>query len=152
MKTVRVWSRPCALALCAMLMSGAVVAVIERQWTTAAFWCAVASVLSVIGLMHSYQWTVADTALSLSPAWPFVIGYAVMSVVFFSAQWITEEGDPRFERNDMFVAEVCEFAARARGEAHNGIGADAQQGIEVLKIALAALQSAAEGRRIDLHG
>jgi AGZA family xanthine/uracil permease-like MFS transporter len=42
--------------------------------------------------MHSYQWTVGDTALALAPAWPFAIGYAVMSVTFFAARWITEEG------------------------------------------------------------
>jgi predicted dehydrogenase len=65
--------------------------------------------------------------------------------------WVVEEGDPRFNRNDMFVAEVCEFAARARGGAHDGIGADGHAGAAVLKIALAALRSAAEGRRIDVH-
>ena len=44
------------------------------------------------GLMHSYEWTFADTALKLAPAWPFVIGYAGMALLFFLAQWITEEG------------------------------------------------------------
>jgi AGZA family xanthine/uracil permease-like MFS transporter len=76
----------------AMLLSAAVVGVIERRWTTAAAWCGAAAVLSAAGLMHSYQWTVGDTALRLSPAWPFVIGYAVMGIVFFSARWTTEEG------------------------------------------------------------
>ena len=59
-----------------MLLSAAVVGVIERRWTVAAAWCAVAAVISATGLMHSYQWTDADTVLKLSPAWPFVIGYA----------------------------------------------------------------------------
>ena len=63
-------------------------------------------------------------------------------------EWMTEEGDPRFARNDMFAAELCEFAARVRGETDAGIGADAHQGIDVLKIALAAQHSAAEGRTI----
>jgi predicted dehydrogenase len=66
-------------------------------------------------------------------------------------EWITEQGDPRFARNDMFAAELCEFFSRARGDLAGGIGADAGQGIDVLKIALAAQRSAAEGRRIDLH-
>jgi AGZA family xanthine/uracil permease-like MFS transporter len=52
----------------------------------------VAALLSAVGLMHSYQWTVDDTVLSLTPAWPFVGGYAVMALVFFSAQWTTENG------------------------------------------------------------
>jgi AGZA family xanthine/uracil permease-like MFS transporter len=65
--------------------------VIERKWVTAAAWCAVAALLSVAGLMHSYQWTLDDTALKLSPAWPFAIGYGAMSILFFTAQWTTEE-------------------------------------------------------------
>ena len=52
----------------------------------------VAALLSACGLMHSYQWTFGDTALKLAPAWPFVIGYAGMSLLFLSAQWTTEEG------------------------------------------------------------
>jgi len=76
----------------AMLLSAAVVGVIERRWRVAAAWCAIAAVLSATGLMHSYQWTVADTTLKLQPAWPFVIGYSAMALTFFAAQWVTEEG------------------------------------------------------------
>jgi AGZA family xanthine/uracil permease-like MFS transporter len=75
-----------------MLLSAAVVAVIERRFTVAAAWCALAALLSASGLMHSYQWTFADTALSLTPAWPFAIGYAAMAFVFFTARWTTQEG------------------------------------------------------------
>jgi AGZA family xanthine/uracil permease-like MFS transporter len=75
-----------------MLLAAAVVGVIERRWSDAAAWCIVAAVLSAIGLMHSYQWTPGDTVLKLTPAWPFAIGYAIMSFLFFSAKWTTEEG------------------------------------------------------------
>src|SRR5262249_54926710 len=51
----------------AMILSAAVVAVIERRWTVAAAWCMSAALLSAIGLMHSYDWTFADTALRLGP-------------------------------------------------------------------------------------
>src|SRR6188768_2762305 len=47
----------------AMVLSAAVVGVIERRWNTAAAWCLCAAVLSATGLMHSYQWTFADTTL-----------------------------------------------------------------------------------------
>jgi AGZA family xanthine/uracil permease-like MFS transporter len=40
--------------------------------------------------MHSYQWTFSDTALKLTPAWPFVIGYAAMALLFATAKWTTE--------------------------------------------------------------
>ena len=76
----------------AMILSAAVVGVIERRWNVAAAWCACAAAFSATGLMHSYEWTFADTALKLAPAWPFVIGYAGMALLFFLAQWITEEG------------------------------------------------------------
>ena len=71
----------------------AVRAVIERRWTAAAAWCVCAAILSATGLMHSYQWTFADTTLKLSPAWPFVWSYLAMAVLFFSARWITQPGE-----------------------------------------------------------
>jgi AGZA family xanthine/uracil permease-like MFS transporter len=77
----------------AMLLSAAVVGVIERRWSQAAAWSAVAALLSACGLMHSYQWTFGDTALRLAPAWPFVIGYTGMSLLFLTARWTTEEID-----------------------------------------------------------
>jgi AGZA family xanthine/uracil permease-like MFS transporter len=77
----------------AMLLSAAVVGVIERRWTVAAAWCLCAAALSAVGLMHSYEWSFADTALKLSPAWPFVWAYLAMAVLFFSARWITEPGE-----------------------------------------------------------
>jgi AGZA family xanthine/uracil permease-like MFS transporter len=75
-----------------MLMSAAVVAVIGRRWTVAAAWCTCAAVLSACGLMHSYQWTFGDTAIRLAPAWPYVIGYSGMALIFYTARWTTEEG------------------------------------------------------------
>ena len=74
-----------------MLLSAAAVGVIERKWLSAAAWCGVAALLSAAGLMHSYQWTFNDTALRLAPAWPFAIGYAVMSLLFLTANWTTED-------------------------------------------------------------
>jgi AGZA family xanthine/uracil permease-like MFS transporter len=75
-----------------MLLSAAVVAVIERRFRSAAGWCLVAAGLSSVGLMHSYRWAPGDTSLSLHPAWPWAAGYAFMALVFFVAPWVTEEG------------------------------------------------------------
>jgi predicted dehydrogenase len=63
--------------------------------------------------------------------------------------WTIEEGDPRAGRNDSFVSELRELSDRANG-APPGVGATGEQGAAVLAIALAALQSSTEGRRIDL--
>jgi AGZA family xanthine/uracil permease-like MFS transporter len=72
-----------------MLLSAAIVGVIERRWATAGAWCAVAAILSATGLMHSYQFTTDDTVLKLAPAWPFVAAYGIMAALFFTAQWTT---------------------------------------------------------------
>jgi AGZA family xanthine/uracil permease-like MFS transporter len=76
----------------AMLLSAAVVGVIERRWMVAAAWCTCAALLSASGLMHSFQWSETDTTLKLVPAWPYVAGYGAMALTFFLARWTTEEG------------------------------------------------------------
>jgi AGZA family xanthine/uracil permease-like MFS transporter len=76
-----------------MLLAAATTCVIERRFPAAALWCFVAALLSGVGLMHSYRWTPADTAVSLTPAWPWAIGYLVMGFCFLAARWITEEGE-----------------------------------------------------------
>ena len=77
----------------AMILAAATVAVIERKFTQATLWCLAGAVLSALGLMHSYRWTAGDTAFSLSPAWPWAAGYAIMAAVFLSARWITVEAE-----------------------------------------------------------
>ncbi len=74
-----------------MLASAATVAIIERRFWLAAIWCMVASLLSMLGLMHSFQWTFGDTAILLAPAWPWAIGYALMAAIFLSAHVLTVE-------------------------------------------------------------
>ena len=74
-----------------MLASAATVAIIERRFWLAAVWCVVAAVLSMLGLMHSYQWTFGDTVIRLAPAWPWAAGYGLMALVFLSAHVLTVE-------------------------------------------------------------
>jgi AGZA family xanthine/uracil permease-like MFS transporter len=77
-----------------MILAALTVAVIERQFVRAAVWALLGCVLSLLGLMHSYQWTPQDTVLSLTPAGPWAMGYALMAGVFLLARWVTrsEEG------------------------------------------------------------
>jgi len=70
-------------------LSAMTVAVIERQFLRAALWCVAAAALSVLGLLHSYRWTPADTVLLLAPAWPWAIAYLVMAGCFALARWVT---------------------------------------------------------------
>lgn len=77
----------------AMIVAALSVELLERRFRRAACWSAAAAVLCALGLMHSYRWTVADTVVSLHPAWPWAIGYGIMAVLFFVAPWITVEAE-----------------------------------------------------------
>ena len=72
-----------------MILAAATVCVIERQFNRAGLWCLAGAVLSALGLMHAYRFTPADTVVSLTPAWPFALGYAVMAACFLSARYLT---------------------------------------------------------------
>jgi len=75
--------------LSSVVLAAATVAVIERRFSQAALWCGAGAGLSALGLVHSYRWTPTDTVLSLSPAWPWAVGYGVMAVCFALARWVT---------------------------------------------------------------
>jgi len=77
----------------AMVLAAATVAVIERRFLAAAAWCWAGAALCVAGLLHSYRWTSGDTAVSLTPAWPWAVGYLVMGIVFAAARWTTLPGE-----------------------------------------------------------
>ena len=77
--------------LTSMILAAATVALIERRYRQAAFWCGLAAVGSALGFMHSYRWTAADTVVSLTPAWPWAAGYGVMALLFWMAPWLVKE-------------------------------------------------------------
>jgi AGZA family xanthine/uracil permease-like MFS transporter len=77
----------------AMILSAATVETIERRFSRAAVWWAIASALSAAGLMHGYQFTAGDTAVLVSPAWPWAAGYAIAAALFAAAPWITLPGE-----------------------------------------------------------
>jgi AGZA family xanthine/uracil permease-like MFS transporter len=78
----------------AMLLSAATVAIIERRFVAAALWTWSAAALAATGLIHGYRFTPGDTALDLSPAWPWVAGYAIMGSSFLAARWLTKPPEP----------------------------------------------------------
>jgi len=65
-----------------------------------------------------------------------------------SRQVRVEDGDPRFERNDMYKEELRHLVACIRGDLARPL-VDGEQGAAILAVALAALRSAATGRTID---
>ncbi len=73
----------------AMILAGITVYIIERKFRQAAYWSAIAAVISWFGLMHSYRWTVADTVVNLG--WgtgsPWAVGYILLAILFFYVDW-----------------------------------------------------------------
>jgi predicted dehydrogenase len=65
-------------------------------------------------------------------------------------QWRVEESDRRFERNQMYLAELRHFVSCVRGEIERPL-IDGAQGAAVLAIALAGLRSSVSGQAIDLQ-
>ncbi len=49
----------------AMILAAATAEIIDRRFLRAAKWCAVAAILSFVGLMHAYRWTPGDTVVEL---------------------------------------------------------------------------------------
>jgi predicted dehydrogenase len=65
-------------------------------------------------------------------------------------QWRIEQGDVRFQRNDMYMEELRHFVACVRGYVPRPL-IDGEQGAAVLTIALSALRSAADGQAVDFR-
>jgi AGZA family xanthine/uracil permease-like MFS transporter len=87
----------------ATIWSAMVYYIVERRFRLAAIWSALASMLSLVGMMHAWKFANGDTALNiplldwlagepvaggwenLVPAWPFAVAYAfIASLLFFT--------------------------------------------------------------------
>jgi len=73
----------------AMILAAITVYIIEQNFGKAALWSLAAALLSWVGLMHSYRWTVADTVLDLNlgtgSAW--ATSYGLLALLFLFAAW-----------------------------------------------------------------
>jgi AGZA family xanthine/uracil permease-like MFS transporter len=80
------------LIFSAMILSAIVVYIIDRQFGKAALWSLSAAVLAFFGLLHSYRWTMGDTALELGwgVGMPWAISYILLALLLFYAQWVRD--------------------------------------------------------------
>jgi predicted dehydrogenase len=67
-----------------------------------------------------------------------------------SGQWRIEQGDARYERNQMYVDELRHFVQCVRGDIERPL-IDGHQGAAVLAVALAALRAARDGVTVDFR-
>jgi AGZA family xanthine/uracil permease-like MFS transporter len=91
--------------LCALIFSTITVMVIDRRLAVAALWALAASVLSVLGFLHSWRYVPTDTvgsmplvdrltgapstSATLFPAAPYAIAYACLAAVLLLAKLFT---------------------------------------------------------------
>jgi AGZA family xanthine/uracil permease-like MFS transporter len=87
----------------AMILAAMTVLIIENRFLAAAAWSLSASVLSLLGLMHSWQFTPGDTVVNipllealvngkpatLVPAWEFAVAYFLVAGILVGARWLT---------------------------------------------------------------
>jgi AGZA family xanthine/uracil permease-like MFS transporter len=69
--------------LTSMVWAAITVEVIERRFLRASLWALAGSALSLIGLVHSYAFSAADTVqdITFGKAWPFTLGYAALAAL-----------------------------------------------------------------------
>ncbi len=89
--------------------------------------------LEIVGTLGTIRWDNSDGAVQ----------------VYTPAQHLTFPAPPAFERNDLFLAEMRHFLAVARRETRPAC--TLEDGIQALRLALAAHQSAREERLIPLQ-
>jgi AGZA family xanthine/uracil permease-like MFS transporter len=77
----------------AMILAAITVFIIERDFRQAAYWSLGGAALSWVGLIHSYQWTIADTVVNLGwgtgSSW--AVGYILLAILFFYVSWQTRQ-------------------------------------------------------------
>ena len=73
----------------AMILATMTVHIIDRHFGKAGLWSLGAAALSMVGVLHSYQWTIADTVIALGwgkgASW--AAGYGLLALLLFYAQW-----------------------------------------------------------------
>jgi len=77
------------LVFSSMILAAMVVYIVEGQFGKAAIWSSIAALLAWVGLIHSYDWTVADTVINLG--WGtgdrWAVGYLLVTLVLLYAWW-----------------------------------------------------------------
>ncbi len=75
--------------LTSMILAAATAELIDQRFGRAACWCFAGAALAGVGLMHSYRFIAADTAVAFAPSSEHVVGYLAMGAIFLVARWVT---------------------------------------------------------------
>lgn len=80
--------------LTSMVWAAITVEVIERRFLRASLWALAGSALSLVGLVHSYAFTLADTVqdLTFAKAWQFGVAYAALAALLALGHFAKRDG------------------------------------------------------------
>ena len=75
--------------LSSMIWAALTVEIIERRFTRAALWALSGAALSACGMIHAYQFTLADTVQSFSFAAgkEFALAYLMLAALLYAGRW-----------------------------------------------------------------
>jgi AGZA family xanthine/uracil permease-like MFS transporter len=82
--------------LTSMIWAALTVEVIDRRFWRAALWAGAGALLSWLGLIHAYDWQLADTVqqLSVGHAWKWAVGYALLAALLLLGNWLKVDEQP----------------------------------------------------------
>ncbi|MCX7830193.1 MAG: NCS2 family permease [Acidobacteria bacterium] len=77
----------------AMILSTMTVFIIERKFVKAGFVAAIGAFISLVGLMHSYDFTISDTVMKIKLNYEFFFAYIFVAVVLFLLKHISQSDE-----------------------------------------------------------
>lgn len=73
---------------CSIVLTSAMVAIIDKRFTALMGWLAVGGGLAAIGIIHNYRILDTDITTQLGPAWQWVLGYLLALLMLFLVKFV----------------------------------------------------------------
>jgi AGZA family xanthine/uracil permease-like MFS transporter len=78
---------------CSIVLTAAMVAIIDRRFGTLLCWLAGGAGLAALGIIHHYKVIATDITTNLGPAWPWVLGYLLALAALAVLRWALVSGE-----------------------------------------------------------
>lgn len=109
--------------LTSIILASMTVWIIEKAFHKAAIWALIASLLSWVGLIHSYHWSTADTIGSLGwgKGGTWAVGYCLLAILFFYTYWRSKsvsDSSPLLNSDEVEPVRISEVKSDCNEERH----------------------------------
>jgi AGZA family xanthine/uracil permease-like MFS transporter len=79
---------------CSIVLTSAMVAIIDKRFTALMGWLAAGAGLAAVGIIHNYQILERDITTQLGPAWQWVLGYLLaLALLYLVRLCLVERSD-----------------------------------------------------------